>query len=126
MANHRKNIFLSNRADHGPGKHEVSKPTAFYKWLMRNTIGKIRNKERMGFRGEKKRYSVFRAEQNQKWSNFEEEELVKACEKHGLDITQFFDKSDNPNRKWREALDRFRLWEKANLGKWPGNMLDKR
>lgn len=33
---------------------------------MRNKT-KIRNKERMGYRGPKQRYSVWRAEYNQKW-----------------------------------------------------------
>ncbi len=118
---------MANRMYVGPNRHaSLPEPDGFYRWLMRNTIGKIRNKERMGYRGAKKRYSVFRAEQNQKWASSEEETLKKACEKHGIDVSQFLSEEDNQNRRWREALNRFRYWEKENLGKWQGNTLEKR
>lgn len=43
----------------------------FYKFVRRKMITecgfKIRNKERLGYRGPKQRYSVWRAEYNKKW-----------------------------------------------------------
>lgn len=50
-------------------KNGIINHPEFYKFLrrkMRNKT-KIRNKERMGYRGPKQRYSVWRAEYNQKW-----------------------------------------------------------
>lgn len=67
-----------------------------------------RNKSRLGCRGKKMRYSVFRAEQNRKWSPFEEAWARAACEKHGLDVESFFDPEDKPNRKWWHVWRRVR------------------
>jgi len=43
----------------------------FYKFVRRKLITecghKTRNKERLGYRGKKQRYSVWRAEYNKKW-----------------------------------------------------------
>ena len=45
----------------------------FYKFFRRKmrSKSKIRNKERMGYRGPKQRYSVWRAEYNKKWEEYE-------------------------------------------------------
>lgn len=43
----------------------------FYRFVRRKMVTergcKIRNKERLGYRGRKQRYSVWRAEYNKKW-----------------------------------------------------------
>jgi len=64
------------------------------------------DKSRFGNRGKKVRYAVFKAQWNQKWAPFEENECRKLCEKHGADPEAFINKDDNPNRKWCYALMR--------------------
>lgn len=66
------------------------------------------NKSRFGYRGSKKRYSVFRAEWNQKWLPLEKEEFEELCTKHNLEQTQFFKETDGRNRKYSYALRRCR------------------
>lgn len=63
------------------------------------------NKSRFGYRGNKKRYSVFRAERNKKWSPLEEAEFKELCEKYSLEPSQFISDTDK-NRKWSYALKR--------------------
>jgi hypothetical protein len=55
-------------------KMSVFKHPGFYRFLRRKLRHKtkIRNKERMGYRGPKQRYSVWRAEYNKKWKQYEE------------------------------------------------------
>jgi hypothetical protein len=51
---------------------------AFYRFVCRKMVKdgeKIRNKERLGCRGPKKRYSVWRAEYNKKWEKYENKDI---------------------------------------------------
>jgi hypothetical protein len=45
---------------------------------------KIKNKERVGFRGPKKRYSVFRAELNKNWEAVFERLVQQVCKDNDL------------------------------------------
>lgn len=47
---------------------------------------KIRNKERVGNRGPKKRYSVFRAELNRKWEQIFERLVRQLCQDNDLTV----------------------------------------
>lgn len=64
------------------------------------------NKSRFGYRGSKKRYSVFKAEYNEKWHPYDKEQFEKLCAKHNLNQEQFFLESDGKNRKYYYALIR--------------------
>ena len=66
------------------------------------------SKCRFGYRGKKLRYSVFKAEWNQKWLPFEQGLFLRLCEKHELNPEDFLCDTDNPNRKWSYALHRLR------------------
>jgi hypothetical protein len=73
-------------------------------WQRIKPIGK--NKSRKGYRGDKLRYSVFKAEYNQKWLPIEKEILESLCNKYDLISETFFDPKDNPNKKYWHALFR--------------------
>jgi hypothetical protein len=75
-------------------------------------IVKVERKSRFGYRGPKQRYSVFKAERNQKWMPFEEEEFHRRCERYDLDPDQFLSEEDGPNRKWARGLSRLRDYVK--------------
>lgn len=52
-------------------KRNIINNPDFYRFFKRMTRKKIKNKERMGHRGPKQRYSVWRAEYNKKWEEID-------------------------------------------------------
>lgn len=67
---------------------------------------KIRNKERVGFRGTKKRYSVFRAELNRKWEYVFEKLVTQLCKDNGLSITEHM--VEDERIPWEHTFDELR------------------
>ncbi len=67
---------------------------------------RIRNKERVGFRGKKKRYSVFRAELNQKWERCMEEQVKKLCEDNDLNVEEQM--VEDERIPWEHTWDKLR------------------
>ena len=59
---------------------------AFYRFVRHILKDKVLNKNRLGFRGSKKRYSVWRAEYNQKWENVYKDKVVQVCKIYGLNL----------------------------------------
>jgi len=49
---------------------------------------KIRNKERCAYRGFKQRYSVWRAEYNEKWERCFEEQVKRLCADNNLIVEE--------------------------------------
>lgn len=76
----------------------------FYKFLRRKTRSKIWNKDRMGYRGSRKRYSVWRAEYNQKWEQHDKDIVERICNSHGLNIKDYFIESEDDRNPWESAL----------------------
>lgn len=73
-------------------------------WKRIKPIGS--NKSRKGYRGNKLRYAVFKAEYNQKWLPIEKDILESLCKKHDLNPDSFLDPKDNPNKRYWYALFR--------------------
>jgi hypothetical protein len=91
---------------------------------------KIKDKKRVGFRGPKKRQSVFRAELNRNWE-IEYEKLVKQiCIDNDLNINDFM--SNDERIPWEHTWDNIesqgyrlrsrsikdRLWNHSWFKKW--------
>ena len=81
----------------------MSKQTikGFYRFLCRKIRTQIGNKERMGYRGPKRRYAVWRAEYNQKWKKVDKECVERICRENGLDADDYLDV--HQNNPWDHA-----------------------
>jgi len=77
-------------------------------------IRKKENKERCGYRGKKLRYSVWKAEYNNKWEKRDEETVHKTCLKYGLDPETFIVRSDPERDMWTNASRRLVKYLKTN------------
>lgn len=75
---------------------------------------KIRGKERKGFRGEKLRHSLWKAEYNKKWIKSEQEQLEYMCTKWDLDPNTFIVPTDEVRDLYANACDRCTEYLKAN------------
>ena len=66
------------------------------------------NKERKGFRGKKQRYSVWKAEYNQKWERCYEEKVRSLCAEHNLNVADWLVDvtPDTVRRRWGCTLGR--------------------
>lgn len=76
----------------------------FYRFLRRKARSKIWHKDRMGYRGPKLRYSVWRAEYNQKWEKCDKDLVERICSSHGLNIEDYFVESEDDRTPWESAL----------------------
>lgn len=79
------------------------------------TIRKRTNKDRStGRRGSRKRYSLWKAEDNQKWMKCNKETLYWCCAKWNLDIETFVVHDDPARDVWSNAMHRLTEYLKAN------------
>ena len=60
----------------------------FYKFFRHKIKEKTFNKERLGYRGKKQRYAVWRAEYNQKWENTFKQVVEAICSYNNLVVEE--------------------------------------
>jgi hypothetical protein len=68
---------------------------------------KIKNKERRGERGPKKRYSVFRAELRPKIEEEDREFMERVRDKKGIPIEKFFPHDSRDKNFWAKAASNY-------------------
>lgn len=67
---------------------------------------KIKNKRRSGFRGPKKRQSVFRAKLNRFWETVHEKLVRQICEDHDLSVDDILVQDERI--PWEHTFDKLR------------------
>lgn len=60
----------------------------FYRFVRRKTRRKIYNKQRMGYRGPKLRYAVWRAQYNEKWEKCDQDLVERICRDNNLSLEE--------------------------------------
>jgi len=80
----------------------------FYRFLRRRTRTKILNKQRHGYRGVKQRYSVWRAEYNQKWEKSDKDLVERICRDNELNLCDYFVGDENERTPWEKTLNKLR------------------
>jgi hypothetical protein len=84
---------------------------------------RIRNKERCAYRGKKQRYSVWRAEHNQKWETLYEAMSCRICDDNDLVIED--EKSKEERNTWNHTYHDLREKGYNMIGMSIRNMMMK-
>ena len=67
---------------------------------------KIKNKRRVGFRGSKKRQSVFRASLNCYWEKVYEQLVIHLCKDNNLAVSEYM--ADDERIPWEHTWDKLK------------------